>query len=317
MQLEKVRTQYVAYRIPGLVLTQEGTLLGYYESRRSGSDWADIDIKIVRSTDKGDHWETVKLIPSMGNTLNNPVMIVNGSRIHLLYLKNYKQLYHCVSTDDGRSFTEAREISQVFEQGGFFYNVAAVGPGHGIVHNGNLIAPIWFAENREDEKAHRPSFISTIYSTDDGETWQLGEIIGRDLFVDPSECALAVTADNKVLNSIRNENDDHNRGLAISENGYSGWQDVKLMPTLEDPVCQGSMDHHNKKVYHINCSSRNHRGDLTIKVSEDAFETYESIYVDEEGGYSDLAVTDDEIYVLYERDVLNDGLYFKRIAIRK
>ena len=89
-----------------------------------------------------------------------------------------------------------------------FYNVAAVGPGHGIVHEGKMIVPIWFAQNKDDQLAHHPSIIATLYSTD-GEKWHLGELIGQKVLIDPSECALAVTADNKVLISIRNENSCH------------------------------------------------------------------------------------------------------------
>ena len=47
MIIEKSDEKFVQYRIPGLVLTGKGTLLGYYECRRSFSDWADIDIKVI------------------------------------------------------------------------------------------------------------------------------------------------------------------------------------------------------------------------------------------------------------------------------
>lgn len=68
-------------------MTQNGTLIAYYECRRADSDWADIDIKIIRSCDRGDNWETVDIIKSGSNTLNNPVMIVKDDTVHLLYCK--------------------------------------------------------------------------------------------------------------------------------------------------------------------------------------------------------------------------------------
>ena len=303
---------YHMCRIPGIVLTEKGTLLAYYECRRSASDWADIDLKIIRSTDKGDTWETALLIPSAGNTMNNPMIAVDGETIHFFYCENYKRLFHRVSTDDGISFSEPVEITDVFDAG-FFYNVIAVGPGHGIVHNGVILLPVWIGYNREDPKAHHPSFISTIYSEDGGKSWKLGEVIGRELLEDPSECALAVTPEGKVLISIRNIGACRRRAFALSETGYSGWYDLRFGEDMPDPICMGSMAYTKDVVYHINCASETGRENLTIKISRDNFHTFESIFVDHPAGYSDIAVSDEEIFVLYEKNIAHDGLYFKRI----
>ena len=58
MIIEKTYGNYTDFRIPGMVVTEKGTLLRYCECRRSVSDWADIDIKISRSCDGGESWET-------------------------------------------------------------------------------------------------------------------------------------------------------------------------------------------------------------------------------------------------------------------
>lgn len=315
MLIEKSGTDYTCCRIPGLAMTERGTLLGYYECRKELSDWADIDLKIIRSTDGGDTWETVMLINGKGNTLNNPMMVVKGDEIHFLYCENYKKLYHTVSTDDGKTFGKIRNMSEIFENGGFFWSVMAIGPGHGIVHDDNIILPVWFAYNEKRPKSHHPSFIATIYSAD-GENWKLGEVIGRDVLIDPSECALSVTKERKVLISIRNENPEHRRAFAVSETGYSGWKDLHFADNMPDPVCQGSMCHEGGKIYHINCESYTHRDNLTVKISEDCFESFESVIVDEVAGYSDIAVKDGMMYILYERNVGCDGLYFKKIPLK-
>jgi sialidase (precursor) len=78
-------------------MTEQNTLIGYYECRKSDSDWADIDLKVIRSTDKGEHFETVWVISSNGNTLNNPMMTVMEKEIHFLFCKNYKELFYCKS----------------------------------------------------------------------------------------------------------------------------------------------------------------------------------------------------------------------------
>ena len=315
--LERMRGEYFFYRIPGMVLTETGALVAYYECRNDASDWAEIDIKVIRSEDGGDTWQVSKIVNGENNTLNNPVMIVDGSTIHFLYCKNYKELYYSKSLDDGKSFSSAENISYAFENGGFFYNAAAIGPGHGIAHNGDLMIPVWFAYNGQDPKAHRPSFISTLYSSDHGKSWQLGERIDGDGLINPSECCLAVTEDDRVLISIRNENSQKRRAFAISDTGYSGWSKACFAENMSDPICQGSMTELDGEIFHINCVSENARAGLTVKKSRDLFKTFDEILVDCEGGYSDIAVRNGELCIIYERDLWgpNGLIQYKKIKI--
>jgi sialidase-1 len=162
--------------------------------------------------------------------------------------------------------------------------------------------------------AHRPSIISTLWSTD-GITWHLGEVLGADVLVNPSECALAVMGNDRILISIRNENGTYQRAFAVSEDGISNWKDLHFDSRMSDPICMGSMAHENGTVYHINCDSKTERENLTIKKSTDGFQTYESIFVDTPAGYADLAVKNGTGYVFYERDSNNGGLYFQKIAL--
>ena len=311
MLFEKPTEEFFQFRIPGLVITEKSTLLSCYECRRyweGNHDWSMIDLRIRRSTDEGNTWETVLTVESDGNTMNNPVLIVNKEQIVFLYCKNYRQLYCRISTDDGKTFSAPTEITEPFENCGFFFSVLAVGPGHGIVHKGKLLVPIWFAANREDSNAHAPSFVSTLYS-EDGIHWHLGDLIGRDILTNGSECALAVTAEDQVLISMRNEGKGC-RALATSPTGYDGWENLHFAQTLPDPVCQGSMCHEKGTVYHINCANTELREDLTVKISRDSFETFDSIYVDKVAGYSDIAVKDGRLFILYEQRWGSDGLHF-------
>ena len=312
MLIEKVNSgTYSQCRIPGIVVTENGTLLAYYECRRTHSDWADIDIRIIRSTDEGESWQTVALIEGKGNTLNNPVMFVKGDELHFLFFKNYKELFYCHSTDDGKTFSDPEEKSIECD---FFYNCVAVGPGHGIVHGGKMIVPIWFAQNHEEAQAHHPTIIATLYS-DDGQKWLLSDIIDCGELSDPNESALAVTADNKVIISIRNESGEHLRAFALSDNGIDSWTTPYFHPDFPDPICMGSMCYDDKFVYHINCCSASARENLVLKKSSDNFETFETYFIDTPGGYSDIAVRNGTLYILYERDSSNGGLYFKKINL--
>ncbi len=316
MVTEKAFADYTDFRIPGIVATGKGTLLRYCECRRSRSDWADIDIKVARSEDEGAHWETVLSIKSGGHTLNNPVMFVNGDQLIFLYCKNYKEIWKQVSNDDGKSFRDAERID--FESHvNFFYNVVAVGPGHGIVHNGRLIVPVWFAYNKENEKKHHPSFISTLYSNDGGITWGIGEPIFQNDLVNPSECALAVTAADEILISIRHEGDTKKRGLAKSTDGISAWRELQFAETLSDPVCMGSMTHRKGRIYHSNCDSMTERKNLTVKISDDDFKTCRSVFVSDIGGYSDIALLGEKICIFYERPNAEGAfeLFFEVITV--
>lgn len=303
MIVEKAVADYTDFRIPGIVATEQGTLLRYCECRRSSSDWAKIDIKIDRSCDGGKTWETVLMIKSEGNTLNNPVMFVDGEQLIFLYCKNYKQIWKCVSKDDGKSFGGSQRVD--FESSvDFFYNVVAVGPGHGICHSGRLIVPVWFAYNQENEKSHHPSFVSTLYSDDRGASWKVGQIIFQSELRNPSECALAVTAENEVLISIRHEGEIKKRGLAKSADGISSWRELIFEENLSDPVCMASMTHRAGRIYHSGCDSVHERKNLTVKISDDCFRTCRSIYVSESGGYSDIALFGDKLFILYEKTIL-------------
>ncbi len=304
---------YNNFRIPGLVLTKADTLLACCECRRGeGDDWAEIDLIVKRSADQGANWEQTLCIASEGRTLNNPMLTVYENKVLFMYCVNYKHLFICESADDGQTFTKPREICGVFEEGGFFYNVAAIGPGHGIVKHGVILIPAWFAYNREDEKEPRPSIIATIYSKDGGESWHLGEVIGKESLINPSECALAVWQDEVVI-SIRNENPEHQRAFAVSPNGFSDWSEPEFYENMADPICQGSMDHTADALYHVNCDDREERVNLSVKVSRDRFSTFDVIPVDPLGGYADIAVGN-SIYILYEKNFGRDGLYFLQLS---
>ncbi len=282
--LEKNNGEYRECRIPGIVCTNKGTLIAYYECRKESSDWAEIDLKIICSIDQGDNWQTVGLIQGEGSTLNNPVMIVLDEIIIFIYCKNYKKIFMRKSYDDGLNFTDEIEITTAVDNVGFFYNALAIGPGHGIVHKDNIIIPIWFAYNKENAQEHRPSVIGTIFSKDKGNTWNIGDIIGKDELVNPSECALGITGDDQVIISIRNENSVHRRAIAFSDTGYDKWTNVIFEESLPDPVCQGSIDSFDNKLFHINCVSEDSRKNLCVKITEDCFKSYKRILIDDEGG---------------------------------
>ena len=163
---------YATYRIPGIVVTQRGTILAYCAARKDGiGDWADIDIALRRSLDGGRSWLPRQILVDAGTaTADNPTAIVDRKTgaVHFLYQVNYARCFYMRSDDDGQTFTPAVDITSVFEQfrREYDWNVIAPGPGHGIqLENGRLLVPVWLSTGG---RSHRPSCMSVIYSVDHG-----------------------------------------------------------------------------------------------------------------------------------------------------
>ena len=116
MIIEKANTEYSTYRIPVLVMTAKGSLLACYECRKDYSDWAEIDLKIIKSTDAGETWRTLQVIRGNGKTLNNPVFIVKDDTVHFLYCENYKRVLYCKSTPLSENMLPWQIQSRIFSR---------------------------------------------------------------------------------------------------------------------------------------------------------------------------------------------------------
>ncbi|MDF2648478.1 MAG: hypothetical protein K0Q73_4283 [Paenibacillus sp.] len=324
---------YEIFRIPGIVVTQDGTLIAYCEARKTTSDWADIDILMVRSTDNGQTWSAPsKLVDGIStqNTMNNPVMIAerDTNTVHFLFSKEYAQTYHLKSTDGGLTWTNPLdpgssapvEITGAFHESTYDWRVIAVGPGHGIqLDNGRLLASVWMANGgAANPTAHSPSVVSTIYSDDYGVSWHIGEIVAANSpeLSNPNESALVQLADGSVMINMRNNDSGNRRAVSISPDGISNWSTPVFDDELVDPLCFGSIVRYSKageageagdknRILFVNDNSETAREHLTLRMSEDEGQTWKYSRLLQLGGaaYSDIAVGPDKsIYVFYERE---------------
>jgi sialidase-1 len=308
---------YTNHRIPGMLVTSKGTLLVYCEARRSSSDWALMDILLQRSEDHGKTFGSpykLAIGTEMHKTVNNPVMLQdNNGRIHFLYCEDYTvnggRALRRYSDDDGLSWSEPIDVTAFTMP--HYHNAFAFGPGHGIMtKDGTLIVPIWMVPKYHNApiNAHSPSVISTFFSTDNGESWSIGEILDSTSDItNPNETAAALTSDGVVYLNIRFQGNC--RAKAYSKNGYSHWTQYAPDRNLPDPQCFGSLavlngEGHPHTIIFANCASESSRTCVTVRASCDDGRTYPvSRLLDKErGGYVEVAVDNGAqlIYVLYE-----------------
>lgn len=308
---------YTNHRIPGMLVTDQGTLIVYCEARRDASDWALMDILMQRSEDHGVTFSE-KTVLAAGteqyHTVNNPVMMQDhNGRIHFLYCEDYTinggRVLRRYSDDDGITWSAPIDITGYAMPE--YHNAFALGPGHGItLRDGTLLVPIWMVPKHYEEPLtrHSPSVISTFYSKDCGLTWNIGDIL--DITPDticPNETAAAVTSDGRVYLNIRHQ--AAHRAKAYSATGYSDWTQYGPDHTLWDPQCFGSVVCYNDGVnpyslIFVNCNSKTERKNITVRISTDDGKTYPySRVIDaERGGYVEVSADNKNglIYVLYE-----------------
>jgi sialidase-1 len=250
---------YHVYRIPGLVVTRQGTVIAHCEARKGrGGDWDPIDICMRRSTDGGRSWtDATVAVDHTRFDANRPVnnfsciADLQTGDVHVLFCTNYERVYYMKSTDDGLSLSEPRDVTQVFESFRSVYpwRVIAVGPGHSIqLENGRLVAAVWMSDGSSTEfgaakLGHRPSEVAVVYSDDHGETWQAGDFVVRneERFRHPNETCAVELSNGRVLFNTRTESDTHRRLISTSPNGATGWSEPEFDRSLVEPICFGSI----------------------------------------------------------------------------
>jgi sialidase-1 len=231
------------------------------------------------------------------------------------------------SDDDGVTWTKPVEITPTFDafRPEYDWKVLATGPGHGIqLKNGRLVVPVWLSTGTGGH-AHRPSVTSTIFSDDNGLTWQRGDIAVPNTaeWINPNETVVVQLADGRVMLNVRSESKAHRRIVTVSANGATGWSKPRFDDALLEPICMASIvrlsekpDSDKNRIVFANPhnlaradgkeepgKSRD-RVNVSIKLSEDEGQTWTYHKVLEEGysAYSDLAVLPEgTILCFYER----------------
>lgn len=323
----------IAFRIPGLIQTKSGALVGCFDARytHEGDLCADIDVAVVRSEDGGQTWTTpyvgMDSGPGGNNGCGDPCIVQDATgRIWMQALachfsggaslwtsktgfdpKETGQWEMTYSDDDGKTWAKehvnpTRDIKK--EE----WTTILAGPGNGIVlKDGTIVFPaqIW-------DRAANPNCMSTIcYSKDGGKTWVYGNGVPHRT----SECQVVELLDGSIMINCRNENRGGKRVIYITKDLGKTWQPHSTnLSALQEPTCQGSVVTVNTKKYgrlllfsNPKSGGRNH---MTIRTSHDDGNTWNEGYlydVRQCMGYSCIAMTDDDHVGIFYETCHNNG----------
>ena len=302
---------YHTYRIPGLVVSNEGTLLAFCEGRRNDRrDHGDIDMLLKRSTDGGRTWSKAILVYEEGGTesvtIGNPCPVVDRTTgtIWLPFCRDNDRVFVTSSDDDGLTWTPPREITATVKANNWDWY--ATGPGHGIQlqygpHKGRLVIPCDCREKLKDGSWDKRGRSLVIYSDDQGQTWKRGQATELGM----NECEVVERRDGTLLLSMRNYLGKNLRAFSMSTDGGETWSAPQHHPEVFCPTCQASIvrlpGDADQFVYSgPGGPGRTH---MTLRLSRDGGESWPVSRVLYEGpaAYSELAVLSDEtLVVLFE-----------------
>ncbi len=339
-----------AFRIPGLIQTKKGTLIGSFDARygHEGDLCADIDVATVRSTDGGQTWTTPSVSMDAGpggtNGCGDPCIVQDKKgRIWIQALvchfgggaslnvsstgfdKDKTGQWGLVySDDDGKTWCKeyVNATEQVKKDE---WTCILAGPGNGICTKKGVIvipAQIW-------QNGANPRCRSTIcYSTDNGKTWKMGTGLPHAT----SECQVVELKDGSLMLNCRNEAGGGSRVIYVTRDLGETWEAHETnLGGLKEPSpqpCQASLvTLQTKKYGRIMLFSNPQvypRALMIVRASLDEGKTWnEGIMYDKRRcmGYSCIAMTDpDHVGIIYETCHTNGkngarGIGFIRIPI--
>ena len=326
-----------AFRIPGLVTTNKGTLLGVYDVRyNSSTDLQEhIDIGLSRSIDGGKTWEKMRLplafgeyggLPAAQNGVGDPSILVD-TKTNTIWIvaawthgmgnqrawwssqqgmdvNHTAQLVLVKSTDDGKTWSEPVNITKQVKHPEWYFLLQ--GPGRGItMEDGTLVFPIQYIGKDRIPNA------GIMYSKDRGETWT----IHNHARTNTTEAQVAEVVPGTLMLNMRDNRGGSRAVYTTSDLGMTWKEHESSRTALPEPVCMASLisvkaaDNILGKDILIfsNPNTTNARKNITIKISLDGGNTWAHQLLLDEGenwGYSCLTMVDKEtIGILYESSV--------------
>jgi sialidase-1 len=311
-----------SHRIPGIVLTNKGTLVAFTEFRHTSSDLGNNDLVCKRSTDGGKTWGKEILIHEEGGnksiSIGDQCAVVDRKTgtIWCFFARNKKApLYLTGSEDDGVTWKKpavvTKDVSgpEWLKSGNKYW----FGPGHGIqLRSGRLLIPAFHVERLKGDGKYAKHHAHVVYSDDHGKSWKVGGTVGGR----PRTCEPRVIEfpDGSLYMNTRCHG---RRAYSWSRDGGLTWTDAKCHPMLTEPKgngCDGSVvlltdsaRHDKSRVLYSGPSDPKSRRNLAVHISYDRCRTWKMCRLIKKGrdSYSDMVVFPDlSVGCLYET---NDG----------
>ena len=328
-----------AFRIPGLVTSNKGTLLGVYDVRYNSSvDLQEhIDVGLSRSADKGKTWQEMIIPMSFGeeggmpmaqNGVGDPAILVDtktgtiwiiaawthGMGNHRAWNSSQDgmnkertaQLVLVKSTDDGKTWSEPINITEQVKDPSWKFLLQ--GPGRGItMQDGTLVFPIQYIDSTRVPNA------GIMYSKDSGESWH----IHNHARTNTTEAQVAEVSPGVLMLNMR-DNRGGSRAVSTTTDLGKTWSEhPSSRSVLQEPVCMASLikveaedNVYGKDILLFsNPNTTKGRHHITIKASLDGGHTFPAehdVLLDEAHGwgYSCLTLIDAEtVGILYESSV--------------
>ena len=340
-QLEGEARDCAAFRIPGLIQTKKGTLIGCFDARYDNEVdlCRDIDVAAVRSTDGGQTWTlpTVNMDsgPGMDNGCGDPCILqdkkgriwmqalachfapgaraINASGTGTAVDKTgqWEMVY---SDDDGKTWSTIVNVTEQVKKDE--WHLILAGPGNGIcTKKGAIVFPAQIWQHNAN-----PNCRSTIcYSKDGGKTWKMGNGVPAKT----SECQVVELEDGSLMLNCRNEAYGGKRIVYVTNDMGETWQPHESnSKTLNDPTCQASLVSVDTKKYGRVLLFSNPwihgRSNMSIRASQDGGVTWnDGVLYDVRGcmGYSCIAMTDpDHVGIIYETCHTNGDTNYRGIG---
>lgn len=328
-----------AFRIPGLVTSNKGTLLGVYDVRYNSSvDLQEhVDVGLSRSTDGGKTWEKMRLplafgetggLPAGQNGVGDPSILVDTKTNTIwivaawthgmgnqrawfsshpgMDMNHTAQLVLAKSTDDGKTWSKPINITEQVKDPSWYFLLQ--GPGRGItMQDGTLVFPIQFIDSTRIPNA------GIMYSKDRGETWKIHNLARTNT----TEAQVAEVEPGVLMLNMR-DNRGGSRAVSITKDFGRTWTEhASSRSALQESVCMASLisvkasDNSLGKdiLLFSNPNTTKGRHHITIKASLDGGLTWlpeHQVLLDEADGwgYSCLTMIDkDTVGILYESSV--------------
>lgn len=339
-----------SYRIPGLVTTNAGTLLGVYDVRHNNS--ADlqeyVEIGLSRSTDGGQTWEKMRIpmsfgeyggLPKAQNGCGDPAILVDKQTGTIWIVaawthgmgwnrawtnsmpgmdkEHTAQLILVKSDDDGKTWSAPINVTEQMKDPSWYFFFQ--GPGSGIsMDDGTLVfASQYIGKDRIPNAG-------IMYSKDHGKTWK----VSKHARTNTTESQVAEIAPGVLMLNMR-DNRGGSRAVSTTTDMGETWKEHESSRTaLQESVCMASLIHVKAKdnvlgkdiLLFSNPNTTEGRHSMTIKASLDGGYTWlteNQLLIDSGAswGYSCLSMIDKEtVGILYEGSVAH--MTFQAISLK-